>query len=355
MGYPSDDRHGGDRWRDRDQGREDGWGRDRDNREYGRQSGGWNEGRREEMGWGPGDRSHGGAGGDRGFFGRAGEQVRSWFGGDDDERGRGRMNEGRSMQRDNGYRRGGMDEDRGGSDYGRGGSYGWMSGGWGNQAGESWNRDRPGVESEREGWFTDSVGGERGRRYGGSGGEIGRGPGAFGSQSPSRSPEAMREARGGGGHPHDPLYSEWRRRQLEELDRDYEDYCREHQSQFEQQFGSWRSKRQSQRQMLGTIRERMSVLGSDGSPVGTVDKVSGDRILLAKSGDEAGGMHRSIPCSWVDNVDEQVRLNRTAEEAQAEWRSEEQNRALFERPDQGSEGPHVLNRSFSGTYDERDS
>jgi hypothetical protein len=26
---------------------------------------------------------------------------------------------------------------------------------------------------------------------------------------------------------------------------------------------------------------------------------------------------------------------------------------LFEQPGQGSEGPHVLNRSFSGTYSER--
>ena len=39
-----------------------------------------------------------------------------------------------------------------------------------------------------------------------------------------------------------------------------------------------------------------------------------------------------------------------AREAQKAWRDEENSRALFERHDQGSEGPHMLNRSFSGTY-----
>ena len=139
MGYQRDDRYGGDRWRDRDQGRGGGgWDRDRDNREESRAGRGWNEGRREEMGWGSGsgggrDRDRGGD--DRGFFERAGEEVRSWFGGDDDNRDRGDRS--RSSRRDNGY------EGRG-SDYGPGGSYGYMSGGWGNQSGESWNRDRPG-------------------------------------------------------------------------------------------------------------------------------------------------------------------------------------------------------------------
>jgi hypothetical protein len=35
------------------------------------------------------------------------------------------------------------------------------------------------------------------------------------------------------------------------------------------------------------------------------------------------------------------------------WTNEDQNRALFERPDQGSDGPHILDRSFSGTYGEK--
>jgi hypothetical protein len=312
MGYHDDDRYGGgNRWRDRDDGRsnERGYG-DRDREWRGGEA--WDEGRRERMGWGSGAGREGegrrSGGDDRGFFERAGEGVRSWFRSDDDGR--------RGYERDDGRDHGG-------------GTYGWMSGGWGNQAGESWNRDRPGVRNEREGWFTDSVGGERGQRPGGSAGRQGSG--------------------------YDPLYSQWRQRQMEELDRDYEEFRREHQSKFEQEFGSWRSKRQGQRQMLGRVGERMEVVGSDGTPVGTVDKVEGDRILLAQSGESAGGMRQSVPCSWVETIDEnRVTLNRTSEQAMDEWREEERSRALFERRGERSEGPHVLNRSFSGTYKDDD-
>ncbi|QAY79993.1 DUF2171 domain-containing protein [Sphingosinicella sp. BN140058] len=187
--------------------------------------------------------------------------------------------------------------------------------------------------------------------------------GAFGStMSTGREAEILRQAGAYRGREqgrgdtapsiNDPHYSEWRRRQIEDLDRDYDEYRREHQSKFEQEFGGWRSKRQGQRQLLNRVDEHMEVVGSDGTHVGKVDKVAGDRIILAKNDPSAGGMHHSIPCGWVENVDQRVTLNRSAEQAKLEWRNEERNRALFERPDQGSEGPHVLNRSFSGTYDE---
>ncbi|TMJ13554.1 MAG: DUF2171 domain-containing protein [Alphaproteobacteria bacterium] len=149
---------------------------------------------------------------------------------------------------------------------------------------------------------------------------------------------------------HDPHYSEWRRRQIEDLDRDYEEYRREHQSKFEEEFGGWRSKRQGQRQLLSRVSEDMEVLGSDRQHVGTVDKVRGDRIVLNRKDENAGGVHHSVPCSWVETVEGQVILNRTAEQAIAGWTTEEGSRALFERENSGSEGPHALERSFSGTY-----
>ncbi|HEY0044036.1 MAG TPA: DUF2171 domain-containing protein [Allosphingosinicella sp.] len=394
MGYDSDDRYGGgERGRDRD--RPSNWNRDRD---YGRDQ----------------HRSHGGAHGggghdDRGFFDRAGDELRSWFGDDDasrrreaDER-RWARERGMTGARDNDYGRGGAE---------RFGDHG-MGRGWGNQAGDSWNRDRPGVPEreeprgdmrgggEREGWFTDSVGGERGVRPGGTGGRDryeqderhgrhehygarggGRSSGNFEGNYGMRAPQwsdrsghggdvsARGGQRGGygygpaggygdgdggtgfrgGGDIHDPHYADWRRRQIDDLDRDYDEYRREHQSRFEQEFGSWRSRRQGQRQMLGSVREHMDVVGSDGSHVGKVDKLSGDRIILAKNDPSAGGLHHSVPCSWVDKVEGGVTLNRTADQAMAEWRTEEGNRALFERENSGSEGPHVLDRSFSGTY-----
>ncbi|HEX8380081.1 MAG TPA: DUF2171 domain-containing protein [Allosphingosinicella sp.] len=194
------------------------------------------------------------------------------------------------------------------------------------------------------------------------GGAYGAGAGisaSGGYSSSARYAAAQRQSQGdqggaahsiSGGGLHDPHYSEWRSRQIESIDRDYEEYRREHQSRFEQDFGNWRTKRGEQRQSMGRVTEHMEVLGSDGEKIGTVDAVHGDRIVLTKNDENAGGHHHSIPCSWIEKVDERVTVNKTREEAMREWRDEERNRALFEREDQGSTGPHVLNRSFSGTY-----
>jgi hypothetical protein len=100
----------------------------------------------------------------------------------------------------------------------------------------------------------------------------------------------------------------------------------------------------------------MDVVGSDGAHVGTVDKVRGDRILLTKSDVDAGGRHHSIPSRWIDSVDDKVTIRKTAEDAKAHWRDEERNAAFFNedgshRADKhDASGPHILNRSFSGTY-----
>lgn len=326
MGYQRDDRYGGDnRWRDRGESR-------------------WNE-------RGPGDRERGAWRGDddRGFFDRAGDEVRSWFG--DDEAQRRREMDERRWERERGMS-GRRDNDSGG---------GWMGGGWGNQRGQSWNREHPGEPggwnrdrpTEREGWFTASEGGERGRRWGASDGSrsYGARPAGetFGAGATAGSGSYFGSG-GRGGDIHDPHYSEWRRRQIEDLDRDYDEYRREHQSKFEQEFGGWREKRRGQRQLLGRVTEHMEVVGSDGAHVGKVDKVRGDRIILAKSDPNSGGMHHSVPCGWVDKVEDKVILNRTADSATDAWRNEDNGRALFEREDQGSEGPHALDRSFSGTY-----
>ena len=86
----------------------------------------------------------------------------------------------------------------------------------------------------------------------------------------------------------------------------------------------------------------MEVDGSDGEHVGKVDKVRGDRIILTKSDQDSGGMHHSVPCAWVETVEDKVILNRAAAEAKQAWLDEESNRALFERRTPGSDGPHVL-------------
>jgi hypothetical protein len=138
---------------------------------------------------------------------------------------------------------------------------------------------------------------------------------------------------------------------MEDLDRDYGEYRRERQSKFEEDFGGWRQRRQSKRQMLGQIREHMEVTGNDGEHVGTVDRVAGDRIILTRSDPQSGGVHHSLSCADLDRVEgDRVILDCSAEKARERWRDESRSRALFEREDQGRAGPHVLGRSFSGTY-----
>lgn len=127
----------------------------------------------------------------------------------------------------------------------------------------------------------------------------------------------------------DPDYYGWRKRQMAEFDRDYDDYRREKHQQFHQQFSSWRQERDTQRASLANVKEHMEVVGSDGGHVGTVDHVRGDTILLTKSDRDAHGQHHTIPVRWIETVDEQVRLNKTADEAQRMWTEQREDRSLF--------------------------
>jgi len=171
--------------------------------------------RREERGWRGGDRGRDRdfmfderSGGryrsddddDRrggGFFSRTGDEARSWFRDDEDE-----------GSRDRGQSRGRRFE-RSGSDAGE-----WFGG----RSSSAWegNRDWP----------------QRNRGSGGFGG--GRLQGSF------REREGQRQF---SSHP-DDHYRSWRDKQMQALDRDYEDYCREREQQFHQDFDTWRSNRE---------------------------------------------------------------------------------------------------------------
>jgi hypothetical protein len=270
------------RWRDDDDDRRPrSWGREREDMEYGR-----------------GDEN-------RGFFGRMGEEVRSWFG-DEDRSDRDPRDEDhfRPTYRERDYNPGWQDKlERGRSRFGE--------------------DDRGMPREHRRG---DAWGRDPGGRTGFAGSRV-------------------RSSRD------DLHYEEWRRRQMEDLDRDYGEYRSERQSKFEEDFGGWRDRRQSKRQMLRDLREHMEVIGNDGEHVGTVDRVAGDRIILTRSDPQSGGVHHSLSCTDVDRIDgDRVVLECSADKARERWRDENRSRALFEREDQGSAGPHALDRSFSGTY-----
>jgi hypothetical protein len=234
---------------------------------------------------------------DRGFFDRAGDEVRSWFG--DEEAERRRRQDERYDERNT---------DRG---------YGYGS-------------NDPSVRSARSSGYSD-----RGNSW-----AFGGGVGA-----------ERRWDQGGGNDQHDPSYRSWRDRQMQQFDRDYEEYRREHQSKFDNEFHSWRTQRQGQRDLLGKVQEHQEVIGSDGQHIGTVDHVRGDRILLTKNDQAAGGHHHSIPCSWVQSVEDKVTVNKTADQAKQHWRDEQRNSdgGLF-GGDRDNDRNTNLNRSFSGTY-----
>ena len=180
----------------------------------------------------------------------------------------------------------------------------------------------------------------------------------FGDEEAERRREmdSRYDERQGGGRWYSPYardddYHSWRRSQIDALDRDYDEYRRENRSKFENEFGSWRNERQTQRSALSKVTEHMDVVGFDGEHVGTVDMVRGDRIILTKSDPDAGGRHHSIPSRWIQAVDDKVTIRKTGEEAKSHWRDEERSAFFGEsRDDEGDKGPHILNRSFSGTY-----
>jgi len=158
----------------------------------------------------------------------------------------------------------------------------------------------------------------------------------------------------------DEDYHNWRRGQIDALDRDYSEYRKENGKKFESEFSSWRTNRQTQRDSLSKVDEHMEVVGSDGTHVGTVDKVRGDRIILTKNDVAAGGRHHSIPSSWIDSVDDKVKITKTSDEAKKQWRDEEESSAMFGdanttsdrsgNRDTDDSGKTNLNKSFSGTY-----
>jgi hypothetical protein len=292
---------------------------------------------------------------ERGFFERAGDEVASWFGDEDAERRR--REDQRMMERDRGYGR----DWRGERDWDRNRSLSPDQ-----ERGNRFGRDS---DQDRSGWFGGRSyrgSGARGA-YDGSFGGSGRGfdrdyepvLGGYTVSERSYTPPGYGRERsdwqrgdlGERSFGHDPHYRAWRQRQLDELDRDYDDYRRENQSRFESDFGGWRERRMQKRGLLGNIREHMEVVGNDDQHIGTVDRVAGDRIILTKSDPESGGAHHSLSCHDIDRIEgDRVVLDCSADQARERWLDESRSRALFEREDQGDMGDRVLDRSFSGTY-----
>lgn len=297
---------------------------------------------------------------ERGFFERAGDEIASWFGDDEAERRRRedeRMNRGygRDFDRDRdrfayrGQRDWDRDRDRnfGLSSRSRRSSQDYDRSGY-----AGYDRDftaRGGLRGTDTDYMSPS-----GPSFGyggtfGAGNSSGYGSGGYASgYLGDRDRDERRSGRFSGSiRDSDRHYANWRQRQLDELDRDYDRYCRERQQRFENDFGGWRESRMSKRQQLSGIREHMDVVGSDDETIGKVDCVRGDHVLLTKS-DSPDNRHHAIDCSMIQTVEgDQVRLDVPAEEAKSRWEDAE-NRGFFGREDDEEVN---LNRSFAGTYE----
>lgn len=70
---------------------------------------------------------------------------------------------------------------------------------------------------------------------------------------------------------------------------------------------------------MHNIREHMPVIGSCGRRIGMVDRVEGSWIKLTRSAPAAHAEHRYLPLDWVESVQENVRLTKTADEAEEQW------------------------------------
>ena len=308
MGYQGGRRYGGD---DRYYGDWDrGSGRSRASRDW-RDDRGYRYGTRGQFGGGDYRRGPDGYDPeDRGFFDRAGDEIRSWFGDEEAERRR---------EYDEYYDR----------------PYG-----------------DPRDQSSRIGFA--SAGGRGylpGRGYAPYTGERS----GFGSEDHGNRVRAYGPQQDYGAH-HDSNYHAWRQQRIDELDRDYAEYQRENRDRFNSEFGSWRTRRSEQRQAIQQVREHMEVVGSDGEHVGTVDMLRGDRIILTKSDEDAGGVHHSIPSNWIKSVDAtRVTLERTAAQAQDAWRTEREQSALFGDRDEDRDGwaGQGYTSSSSSSYDNR--
>jgi hypothetical protein len=79
----------------------------------------------------------------------------------------------------------------------------------------------------------------------------------------------------------DDHYRSWRDRQMQELDRDYEDYCREREHQFHSDFDNWRRNRGQRQQQGGTSEEILELtesrpeFGRENTPSAVADATLG--------------------------------------------------------------------------------
>ncbi len=67
------------------------------------------------------------------------------------------------------------------------------------------------------------------------------------------------------------------------------------------------------------VKERMNVLASDGTKIGSVASLEGGAIKLSLR-DSPDGLYHFIPVAWVKKVEAEIHLRQSADEAKREWK-----------------------------------
>jgi hypothetical protein len=76
------------------------------------------------------------------------------------------------------------------------------------------------------------------------------------------------------------------------------------------------------RPLLDLVIEGMAVVDSDGTRIGSVDKVEGGHLKIIRPDQEIRNQHQYVTPDWIAAVDDRVRLNHTIDEAKRLWASE---------------------------------
>lgn len=76
------------------------------------------------------------------------------------------------------------------------------------------------------------------------------------------------------------------------------------------------------RPLLDLVIKDMEVVDSDGTRIGSVDKVEGGHLKISRADQKPRNRHQYVTPDWIAAVDDRVRLNRTFDEAKRLWASE---------------------------------
>ena len=142
-------------------------------------------------------------------------------------------------------------------------------------------------------------------------------------------------------------YSEWRSRQIDALDNDYRDWRQENQERFDSEFSQWRETRNTKRSQIGSLTEGTTVVASDGEPIGTIQSVRGDRMIVKGEGDT--DTLNVFSCREFDRFEnDQVMLNIDQSEARRRGRSDDTSASRSFSDD--VQGERMTNRSLADNY-----